>query len=80
MESAVEVLTKLEQNDKWLNENYDKLKADYNNQWVAILNKTVIAHDADLKLLVKKLKKQYPSTYNQIAVEYVTSEELDLIL
>lgn len=80
MESAVDVLTKLEQNDKWLNENYDKLKADYNNQWVAILNESVIAHDADLKLLVKKLKKQYPNTYNQIAVEYVTSEELDLIL
>ena len=80
MESAVEVLTKLEQNDQWLNENYDKLKADYNNQWVAILNKTVIAHSADLKRLVMKLKKEYLTSYNQIAVEYVTSEELDLIL
>jgi hypothetical protein len=80
MESAVEVLTKFEQNDTWLNDNYDKLKADYNNQWVAILNKSVIGHDGDLKVLVKRLKKQYPNTYNQIAVEYITSEELDLIL
>lgn len=80
MESAVEVLTKLEQNDQWLNDNYDKLKADYNNQWVAILNNSVIAHEADLKQLVKKLKKQHANDYNQIAVEYVTSEELDLIL
>jgi phage FluMu gp28-like protein len=56
MMSAVNVLTKLEQNDKWLNENYDKLKADYNNQWVAILNKAVIAHNPDLKQLVKELK------------------------
>jgi hypothetical protein len=80
MESAVEVLTKLEQNDKWLNENYDKLKADYNHQWVAILNKSVIAHNADLKQLVKTLKRHYPNSYNQIAVEYVTSEKLDLIL
>jgi hypothetical protein len=80
MMSAVNVLTKLEQNDKWLNENYDKLKADYNNQWVAILNKAVIAHNPDLKQLVKELKKQYPDSYNQIAVEYITSEELGLIL
>jgi hypothetical protein len=80
MESAVEVLTKFEQNDTWLNDNYDKLKADYNNQWGAILNKSGLGHDGDLKVLVKRLKKQYPNTYNQIAVEYITSEELDLIL
>jgi phosphohistidine phosphatase SixA len=80
MESAVEVLTELEQNDEWLNENYKKLKADYNNQWVAILNRLVVGHNTDLEKLVKELRNQYPDSYNQIAVEYVTSEELDLIL
>ena len=80
MESVADVLTIFEENDKWLSENYDSLKKQYNNQWVAVLNKAVVDHDADLKSLVKKLKTQYPKEYNEIAVDYVTSEDLDLIL
>ncbi|MCL5877674.1 MAG: DUF5678 domain-containing protein [Candidatus Bathyarchaeota archaeon] len=80
MESVTDVLTNFEENDKWLMENYENLKWQYNNQWVAILNKAVVDHDVDLKALVKKLRTKYAKVYNQIAVDYVTSEEIDLIL
>jgi hypothetical protein len=39
MESAINVLTIFEENDKWLSENYETLKNQYNNQWVAVLQK-----------------------------------------
>ena len=80
MESAVDVLSNFENNAKWLRKNYDKLKKKFNNEWVAVLDEAVLDHGTDLKKLVKRLKKQHAKVYNQIAVEYVTTEELDLIL
>ncbi len=80
MVSAVDVLENFEENDNWLMENYGTLKRQYNNQWVAVLNKAVVDHDPDLKILVKRLRARYAAVYNQIAVDYVTSEEIDIIL
>lgn len=80
MESAVTILLNYEDNAKWLSNNYERLKKKFNNEWVAVLDKTVIDHDPDLAKLVKRLKQQHSKVYNQIAVEYVTTEELSLIL
>ena len=76
----MDVLSRFEGNNRWISENYDNLKAQYNNQWVAVLNNAVVDHDPDLKKLVKRLKAEHSKVYSQIAVEYVTYEELDLIL
>jgi hypothetical protein len=80
MESAVTTLLNFEDNSKWLSKNYEKLKKKFNDEWVAALDKTVVDHDHDLAKLVKRLKKQHSKVYNQIAVEYVTTKELNLIL
>ena len=81
MESAVDILSNFEANAKWLRENYELLKKDFNNEWVAgLLNKAVIDHDSDLTKLVKRLKTRYSKAYNKVAVEYVTTERVDLIL
>ena len=80
MESAVDILSNFEANAKWLRENYETLKKDFNNEWVAVLNQAVIAHDSDLTKLVKRLKTRYSKDYNKVAVDYATAEELDLIL
>ena len=77
VESATDVLSDFQRNNRWISENYDHLKKQYNNQWVAVLNNAVVDHDPDLKKLVKRLKTQHSNDYGQIAVEYVTSEELD---
>lgn len=80
MESAVTILLNYEDSAKWLSKNYDRLKEKFNDEWVAVLDKTVIDHDPDLAKLVKRLKQHHSNVYNQIAVEYVTTEELNLIL
>jgi hypothetical protein len=79
MESAA-VLSCYEENAKWLSGNYGELKKQFDGEWVAVLDKTVIDHDIDLTDLVKRLRKKYSKVYSQIAVEYVTTKELDLIL
>jgi hypothetical protein len=80
MVSAVTVLLSYEENRKWLFTNFEALKKEFNNQWVAVLGKKVIDHDKDLSTLVGRLQKKHSAVYSQIAVEYVTTNELDLIL
>ncbi len=80
VESATDVLSDFQRNNRWISENIDNLKTKYNNQWIAVLNNAVVDHDPDLKKLVKRLKVAHLKVYSQIAVEHVTSEEPDLFL
>ena len=77
VESETNFLSDFQRNNRWISENYDNLKTQYNNQWVAVLNNAVADHDSDLKKLIKRLKTQHLKAYGQIAVEYITSEELE---
>lgn len=40
----------------------------------------VVDHDPKLSKLVERLRKKYPENYDEIAVEYVTTKEIELIL
>jgi len=76
----VQTLSKYEENVKWLNQRYDELKQKYKDEWVAVMDKRVIDHDKSLDRLVHRLRKNYREAYGEIAVEYVTKKEIDLIL
>jgi di/tricarboxylate transporter len=80
MSSVVAVLSRYEQNAKWISKRYDELKKKFREEWVAAFDSTIIDHDRELSKLVKRLRKKYPKDYNKIAVEYVTTKEIELIL
>jgi hypothetical protein len=50
------------------------------DEWIAVLSNVVVDHDRKLNKLVERLRKKYPEAYNEIAVEYVTAKEIELIL
>jgi hypothetical protein len=77
LESETDFLSAFQSNNRWIIENYDELKKQYSDQWIAVLSKTVVDHDPDLKKLVKRLKANRIKVYNQIAVEHVFSEEVE---
>ena len=53
MESVTtEVPSDFQINNRWIAENFEELMKQYNNQWVAVLNKAVVDQDADVKKLV----------------------------
>ncbi|MBI2668055.1 hypothetical protein HYX17_04795 [Candidatus Woesearchaeota archaeon] len=56
MESELELLKKSEEDLEWFNENYEELKEDYDNEFVAIKEGEVISHDKDFERLLNKLK------------------------
>lgn len=80
MESVSAVLSKYEDNVRWISKHYDGLKKTFKDEWVAVLDKTVIDHDRKLVRLVERLRKKHSEIYNEIAVEYVTVKEIELIL
>ncbi len=80
MSTVVTVLSGYEENAKWLSSNYEKLKKQYNNQWVAVLDEKIIDHDTSLANIVKRLKKKYAKFYGQIALDYVAVKEIELVL
>lgn len=80
MSSIVAILSKYEENAKWVSRHYEELKKKYVNEWIAVLNENVVDHDCDLNRLVEALRKSYPKNYSEIVVEYVTAKEIELIL
>jgi hypothetical protein len=62
-------------NNRWICENIEKLRQQYNNQWVAVLDQAVVDSDQDLRKLVDRLKVKHSGVYSEIAVEYITAEE-----
>jgi hypothetical protein len=62
-------------NNRWICENIEKLRQQYNNQWVAVHNQTVVDSGLDLKKLVDRLKAKHTSDYAEIAVEFITTGE-----
>ena len=80
MEPVVALLSSYEQNAKWLSKHHEELKKKFNNEWVAVLHKTVIDHNSNLDKLVKRLREKHPKAYSQIPVEYITTKEIELIL
>ena len=80
MSTVVTVLSSYEENAKWLSSNYGKLKKQYNNQWVAVLDEIIIDHDSSLSIKVKRLRKKIAKFYGQIALDYVSTKEIELVL
>jgi len=80
MSSVVAVLSRYEENAKWISKYYEGLKKKFRDKWIAVMNGAVVDHDRELNKLVERLRRRYPKNYNEIAVEYVTAKEIELIL
>lgn len=78
--ALLEQLESFEEDMKWLSQHYEGLKQRYPDQYVAVLHRIVVDHDADLKKLMRRLEAKYPGRSGNIAVEYVAAKNVDLIL
>lgn len=65
-------------NNRWIINNQKILQKSYSDQWIAVLNQTVVDKDADLRKLVNRLKERHSEVYSQIAVEYINEAEPEM--
>jgi hypothetical protein len=77
--NELESLQAFEEDDRWLHENVDRLRAKFVNKFVAIKNKQVIDYSSEIEELVKKLegKKENPS---QLVIEFINTKDFKLFL
>jgi hypothetical protein len=79
-QAFLEQLEGFERDMKWLSQHYDRLKEQYPDQYVAVLAYSVVDHDSDLKSLVARLDEKYQADSGRIAIKYVTTKRVELIL
>ncbi|MBI4258833.1 MAG: hypothetical protein HY619_07745 [Thaumarchaeota archaeon] len=78
--SIVEMITKAEENSKWLSENYGRLAERYNDRWVAVLDRDVIDYDKELRRLTARLRRRLKRRYSETAIEYVSKKPINMVL
>ena len=78
--SIAELISRAEENRKWLNLNYKQLTERYNDKWVAVLDKDVVDYDRNLKRLARRLRKGLDKKYSEVAIEYVTKKPINMVL
>ena len=80
MGSSLESIPRRTANSKWLSDHYSSLAKKYKDEWIAVFNGSVVAHDRDLRRLSKQLRNRYKKTYGEVAFELVTDKSAELIL
>jgi len=79
-QNLIKELETFESNFKWIDKHYEALKNKYPDQWVAVFNKRVVGNHKNLKNVIRRLKESFPEDYDHIAVEYISTKKIELIL
>ncbi|MGA2768927.1 MAG: DUF5678 domain-containing protein [Candidatus Bathyarchaeia archaeon] len=61
------------ENLEWFKENYKNIRRDYNNQWIVIQNKKIIAKGSTYENITNMLKK---ADKKAAIVEFIDSKQL----
>ena len=62
------------ENMEWLDQNYERLKKEYDGKWIAVLNGKVVEASPDLNTLKSSIQKyDHPEC---IVVEYMHAEPI----
>lgn len=77
--SEVYSLQEFNEDIRWLLKYRDKLVAEYEGEWVAVLKATIIDHDENLDTLVNRLKTKGYKPENML-IEFLSKEPIEAIL
>lgn len=73
-------LAQYEADLEWIMQNYDPLRAEYPNHFVAVLDGRVVSCASDIKELATKLREQYPMDFHRIVFEFIYKEHPNFVL
>jgi len=73
------LLEKFESNGMWLNEHYDEIYRKYRNEFVAVKDRRIIAHNSDFEALLKELKAMRIDL-KEVLAEYISEKGYEIIM
>ncbi len=79
MNQSLEIITKIENDSRWFEKNYEKLRETSVNEFVAIENEEIIEKDKRLSDIIEKLEKKGKNP-SLILIRYVYEKGFKFIL
>jgi len=73
-------LERFEKDMQWIYDHYQDLKRQYPDQFVAVLEGKVAAHNSDIDQLVQELKQRYGDRAGEIAIRFIYREPPNMVL
>jgi hypothetical protein len=61
---------------KWLVKEWERLKREYGDKFIAVLDCKVIAHHKDIKALMKMVDEKVPDKKDFVTTEFINIREL----
>jgi len=65
---------------RWILEHFSSIKKRYKNEFIAVLNKKVVAHSKNIEELMSIVENDFPSDVEFITTEFISSKEIKVIL
>jgi len=72
-------LENLERDGSWLSKNYGEISEKYLNEFIAIKDCTIIAHNPDFDVFLKELNS-INVDLNEVLVEYIPGKDFEVIM
>lgn len=79
MNQELETIKRIEEDNKWLQSNYEKIQEEFENEYVAIKDKNIVDRDKNFNALLRKLKKKDIDPAF-ILVEFIPKKGLKVII
>lgn len=64
----------------WIEAHYDELRALYPDQYVAVVNGNVVAHDPTISNILAQLRPVYGDATSELAIKFVYKETPTIVL
>ena len=71
------MLSQFSDAERWIDKHREGLVAKYNNQWIAVLDKSVVDHDKDINKMRSRLKEKYGGKFEQVIIDYISKYTAD---
>ena len=79
MQKEIQLIKEINEEDDWLRKNYESIRKEYKNKFVAVKDKKVIECDEHLEKLMKKLERKQVNAA-QTLIEFIPEKSMLLIL
>ena len=79
MDQELQMLERASIDNEWFQKNYEKLKTDFKNEFVAIKDKKIITHSKNFNTILKTLKEKGEDSAI-VLIEFVTEKGIEVIL
>ena len=79
MTSELVLLENMERNGEWLSNNYNEVSKTHLNEFVAIKDTSIVAHNERLESLLEEVRARF-SDLNDVLIEYIFERGFKAIL